>query len=231
MEKLKIFQNHCLFISGGEDCSLRVSRGVQLISGNGIEDFETLTIVNGHISSIKCLAILNIENTELFCKNLIFSGGGRAQLKVWQLNMKLKNGELLRDNLTCKLLESFMLRGTDKERKKMSKTLKNTFDIDRSLGNKFLLLFISFIFLFYLNNLSNYIQCYEFYFLGVSQLAVVVNKLDTVEWSKERFNEIVNKMSNFLKQVGFRDTVTFVPASGLSGENIVSPPKEVLASW
>lgn len=130
MEKLKIFQNHCLFISGGEDCSLRVSRGVQLISGNGIEDFETLTIVNGHISSIKCLAILNIENTELFCKNLIFSGGGRAQLKVWQLNMKLKNGELLRDNLTCKLLESFMLRGTDKERKKMSKTLKNTFDID-----------------------------------------------------------------------------------------------------
>ncbi|XP_051172070.1 protein HBS1 [Leptopilina boulardi] len=67
--------------------------------------------------------------------------------------------------------------------------------------------------------------------LGVSQLAVVVNKLDTVEWSKERFNEIVNKMSIFLKQVGFRDAVTFVPASGLSGENIVSKPKEVLASW
>ncbi|XP_033221610.1 HBS1-like protein [Belonocnema kinseyi] len=66
---------------------------------------------------------------------------------------------------------------------------------------------------------------------GISQLAVVVNKLDTVEWSKERFNEIVNKMSIFLKQVGFREAVTFVPCSGLSGENIVSKPKEVLANW
>ncbi|XP_058806041.1 protein HBS1 isoform X2 [Phymastichus coffea] len=68
--------------------------------------------------------------------------------------------------------------------------------------------------------------------LGVSQLAVVVNKLDTVDWSKERFNEIVNKLSTFLKQAGFRDIVTFVPCSGLSGENIVMKPKaEGLSSW
>ncbi|KAL6261418.1 hypothetical protein P5V15_006512 [Pogonomyrmex californicus] len=67
--------------------------------------------------------------------------------------------------------------------------------------------------------------------LGVSQLAVVVNKLDTVNWSKDRFNEIVDKMSVFLKQVGFKDTVTFVPCSGLSGENIVTKPKEQLSNW
>ncbi|XP_035722664.1 HBS1-like protein isoform X2 [Vespa mandarinia] len=68
--------------------------------------------------------------------------------------------------------------------------------------------------------------------LGVSQLAVVVNKLDTVNWSKERFNEIVNKMSVFLKQAGYRETIIFVPCSGLSGENIVTAPKtEGLSNW
>lgn len=67
--------------------------------------------------------------------------------------------------------------------------------------------------------------------LGVSQLAVVVNKLDTVDWSKDRFNEIVDKMSVFLKQVGFKDNVTFVPCSGLSGENIVTKSKEPLFNW
>ncbi|XP_011315119.1 HBS1-like protein isoform X2 [Fopius arisanus] len=68
--------------------------------------------------------------------------------------------------------------------------------------------------------------------LGVSQLAVVVNKLDTVDWSKDRFNEIVDKMSLFLKQAGYKDRVTFVPCSGLSGENIVMPPKaEQLSCW
>ncbi|XP_070159606.1 protein HBS1 [Polyergus mexicanus] len=67
--------------------------------------------------------------------------------------------------------------------------------------------------------------------LGVSQLAVVVNKLDTVNWSKDRFNEIVDKISVFLKQAGFKDTVTFVPCSGLSGENIVTKPKEQLSNW
>ncbi|XP_024946830.1 HBS1-like protein isoform X2 [Cephus cinctus] len=68
--------------------------------------------------------------------------------------------------------------------------------------------------------------------LGITQLAVVVNKLDTVGWSKERFNEIVEKMNIFLKQAGFRDAVPFVPCSGLSGENLVMEPKEEgLSSW
>jgi len=57
--------------------------------------------------------------------------------------------------------------------------------------------------------------------LGVSQLAVAVNKLDTCEWSQERFNEIVDQLKPFLKQTGFSDSsVTFVPCSGLSGENL-----------
>ncbi|XP_043801631.1 HBS1-like protein isoform X3 [Apis laboriosa] len=67
--------------------------------------------------------------------------------------------------------------------------------------------------------------------LGISQLAVIVNKLDTVDWSKERFDEIVSKISIFLKQAGFKDNVIFVPCSGLSGENILTKPKESLFNW
>lgn len=69
--------------------------------------------------------------------------------------------------------------------------------------------------------------------LGVNQLAVAVNKLDTINWSQERFNEITNKLKVFLKQAGFKDSdVTYVPCSGLTGENMVKPPKEPeLLKW
>ena len=35
--------------------------------------------------------------------------------------------------------------------------------------------------------------------LGVNQLLVAVNKLDTVDWSQERFDFIVDKLKHFLK--------------------------------
>ena len=40
--------------------------------------------------------------------------------------------------------------------------------------------------------------------LGVTQLAVAVNKLDTVDWSEERFKEITGKLTQFLRQAGFK---------------------------
>ncbi|XP_045761394.1 protein HBS1 [Maniola jurtina] len=69
--------------------------------------------------------------------------------------------------------------------------------------------------------------------LGVNQLAVAVNKLDTSNWSQERFNEITKKLKAFLKQAGFKDSdVTFVPCSGLTGENLVKAPAEAeLLKW
>lgn len=69
--------------------------------------------------------------------------------------------------------------------------------------------------------------------LGVNQLAVAVNKLDTICWSQERFDEITVKLRLFLKQAGFKDSdVTFVPCSGLTGENLVKPPSEPeLLKW
>ncbi|XP_044253976.1 HBS1-like protein [Tribolium madens] len=69
--------------------------------------------------------------------------------------------------------------------------------------------------------------------LGVTQLAVAINKLDTVSWSKERFDEISQKLKIFLKQAGFREgDVTFVPCSGLTGQNLIDKPTEnELLTW
>ncbi|XP_064486426.1 HBS1-like protein isoform X2 [Ornithodoros turicata] len=69
--------------------------------------------------------------------------------------------------------------------------------------------------------------------LGVSQLAVVINKLDNVGWDKNRYEEITTKLRAFLKQAGFRESgFTFVPCSGLTGENLVEPSsEEALHSW
>ncbi|XP_065211667.1 protein HBS1 [Planococcus citri] len=70
-------------------------------------------------------------------------------------------------------------------------------------------------------------------FLGINQLAVVVNKMDNVGWSQDRFNQVRKKLSTFLNQVGFKETdVTYVPCSGLSGENLVQKVNEpALKSW
>lgn len=70
--------------------------------------------------------------------------------------------------------------------------------------------------------------------LGVSQLVVVVNKLDRVDWDEARFVQIRDKVGKFLQSVGYRIEagVTFVPCSGLTGENLVKPPQdERLTSW
>ncbi|XP_053955476.1 protein HBS1 [Anastrepha ludens] len=69
--------------------------------------------------------------------------------------------------------------------------------------------------------------------LGVNQLGVVINKLDMVNWSKDRFDEIVGKLKTFLRQAGFKESdVTFIPCSGLSGENLAKPAVDpALKAW
>uniref|UniRef100_A0A915E1Z6 Tr-type G domain-containing protein n=1 Tax=Ditylenchus dipsaci TaxID=166011 RepID=A0A915E1Z6_9BILA len=62
--------------------------------------------------------------------------------------------------------------------------------------------------------------------LGVSKVIAAINKLDTTDWSQERFEEVSEILKNFLqKQAGF-DNIEFVPLSGLLGVNVVQkPPK------
>ncbi|XP_072105664.1 HBS1-like protein isoform X1 [Mobula birostris] len=59
--------------------------------------------------------------------------------------------------------------------------------------------------------------------LGVTQLAVAVNKMDQVKWQPERFKEVSIKLGHFLKQAGFKDSdVAYVPTAGLTGENLTT---------
>lgn len=59
--------------------------------------------------------------------------------------------------------------------------------------------------------------------LGVSKIIVAINKLDMVEWSQERFDEIRLQLGEFLEKIGFKKTDTsFVPTSGLLGDNVVT---------
>ena len=65
--------------------------------------------------------------------------------------------------------------------------------------------------------------------LGVDRLIIAVNKMDdpSVEWAKERYDEIVGKLRPHLTQyVGFKEeNLTFMPISGLNGDNIKEKKK------
>jgi peptide chain release factor subunit 3 len=71
--------------------------------------------------------------------------------------------------------------------------------------------------------------------LGVSYLIVAVNKMDepTVQWRKERFDEIVTKIRPFLKGCGFtiKTEVKFIPISGLGGANVKEEVSESVCPW
>lgn len=70
--------------------------------------------------------------------------------------------------------------------------------------------------------------------LGVGQLVVAVNKMDSISWSKDRYDDIVIRLKTFLtKQAGFRESdVYYIPCSGLSGENLTERSNEdKLISW
>ena len=69
--------------------------------------------------------------------------------------------------------------------------------------------------------------------LGVSQLIVAVNKLDSVQWSENRFLEIRSKIEPFLLKNGFvTKRIQFIPISGLNGINITSKERAAeLYKW
>ncbi|GAA5941246.1 hypothetical protein JCM3775_006661 [Rhodotorula graminis] len=68
--------------------------------------------------------------------------------------------------------------------------------------------------------------------LGVQQLIVAVNKLDTVGWSQKRFEAIRESLQPFLTQTGFNPAkVAYVPVGAMSGENLTRRTSEVLESW
>jgi len=57
--------------------------------------------------------------------------------------------------------------------------------------------------------------------LGVHQIVVAISKMDAVDYSQKRFNEISEKTKELLKTIGYPvEHVPFVPISGLRGDNV-----------
>ncbi|KAM8945899.1 LOW QUALITY PROTEIN: elongation factor 1-alpha-like [Pelodytes ibericus] len=62
--------------------------------------------------------------------------------------------------------------------------------------------------------------------LGVKQLIIGVNKMDSTEppYSQKRFQEITKEVSTYIKKIGYNPaTVAFVPISGWHGDNMLEP--------
>lgn len=68
---------------------------------------------------------------------------------------------------------------------------------------------------------------------GVDQLIVAVNKMDAVQYSKERFDSIKLRLGTFLRSCGFKDSsVTWIPLSAMENQNLVTAPDDAkLLSW
>ena len=58
--------------------------------------------------------------------------------------------------------------------------------------------------------------------LGVKQMIVALNKMDSCAYSESRYNDIKEEVSGYLKKVGYKPAkIPFVPISGWVGDNMI----------
>ncbi len=62
--------------------------------------------------------------------------------------------------------------------------------------------------------------------LGIKNIVVAINKMDLVDFSEQRFNEIKADYLAFAKDLGVEDPI-FMPVSALTGDNVVNPSKNM----
>lgn len=68
--------------------------------------------------------------------------------------------------------------------------------------------------------------------MGMQHIIVAVNKMDTVLWSKTRFDHIVKSLTAFLTEASFSEKrITFIPLAGLTGENVTKKIENSAAHW
>ncbi|XP_074588508.1 uncharacterized protein LOC141844359 isoform X2 [Curcuma longa] len=68
---------------------------------------------------------------------------------------------------------------------------------------------------------------------GVEQIIVAVNKMDLVDFSKDRFDYVKLQLGHFLCTCGFKEScVTWIPLSSLDNQNLLTTASDVrLSSW
>ena len=63
--------------------------------------------------------------------------------------------------------------------------------------------------------------------LGIKHIIVAVNKMDLVDWSEEKYDEIKNIFNNTVARLNFSD-IHFIPLSALKGDNVVKRSKSMV---
>ncbi len=70
-------------------------------------------------------------------------------------------------------------------------------------------------------------HAYLLSFLGIPRIAVLVNKMDLVNYDLTVFEEIRKEFTEFLAQINIKP-VSFIPVSGVQGDNISKPSQRML---
>ena len=68
---------------------------------------------------------------------------------------------------------------------------------------------------------------------GVDQIIVAVNKMDVVEYSKDRYEFIKLQLGTFIRSCGYKDSsLSWIPLSAMANQNLVTAPSDVhFLSW
>ncbi|CDO98420.1 unnamed protein product [Coffea canephora] len=67
---------------------------------------------------------------------------------------------------------------------------------------------------------------------GADQIIVAVNKMDAVEYSRERFDIIKQKLGVFLRSCSFKESsILWIPMSAMENQNLVDVPSDTRLSW
>jgi bifunctional enzyme CysN/CysC len=65
--------------------------------------------------------------------------------------------------------------------------------------------------------------------LGIPEMVVAVNKMDLVDYSRERFEELVEEFGGFAEKLSGVKSISYIPMSALNGDNVVERSQRM--SW
>src|SRR3989338_7689715 len=64
--------------------------------------------------------------------------------------------------------------------------------------------------------------------MGVKNVAVIINKMDAVEYKEDKFNKVKEEVGKLLQGVGIKlETTPFIACSGLKGDNVVKKSENI----
>lgn len=72
-------------------------------------------------------------------------------------------------------------------------------------------------------------HAYMLSLLGVKQMAVLINKMDLVDYAEETFQQLVTDCRVFLNEIGLSGDVPFIPVSGREGDGVAIQSTQM--SW